>query len=66
MAGLPSADFHPDDSFMPEGLHLGDFLADIMMSVSPNQLELGLVGNNTTDILMRDVFDFGIEKDFDE
>ncbi|THY69553.1 hypothetical protein D6C86_02421 [Aureobasidium pullulans] len=65
MAGLPSADFHPDDSFMPEGLHLGDFLADIMMSVSPNQLELGLVGNNTTDILMRDVFDFGIEKDFD-
>jgi hypothetical protein len=65
LAELPTAEYHPDESFMPEGLHLGDFLADIMMSVSPNQLDLGPVRNNATDTLMRDVFDFGIEKDFD-
>lgn len=65
VAGLPSADFHHEESYIPDGVHLGDFLADIMMSVSPNQLDMGPVGSNSTDILMPDVFDFGIEKDFD-
>ncbi|KAG9570649.1 hypothetical protein KCU71_g1226, partial [Aureobasidium melanogenum] len=62
---LPSAEFHPDESFMPDGVNLGDFLADVMMSISPQQLEVGLNGGHNTDIPMRDVFDFGIEKDFD-
>ena len=64
-AGLPSADSHPHESFIPNAIPLGDFLADIMMSVSPAQLDMGPFGDKTADILMRDVFDFGIEEEFD-
>lgn len=62
---LPSVDFRPDESFMLDGVHLGDFLADVMTSVSPQQLDMGSIGGHNTDIPMRDVFDFGIENDFD-
>lgn len=65
VSGMPCADFNSHESFMPDGVHLGDFLADIMMSGSPAQFDLGSAGNSNTDDLMPDVFDFGIEEDFD-
>lgn len=65
VSGMPSADFNPHESFMHDGVQLGDFLADIMMSISPAQFDVGSAGNSNTDDLMPDVFNFGNEEDFD-
>lgn len=53
-----------DEQFNASGNLLGDFLATIMSPFSPVELGPGPPSNGTSDSLIRDVFDFGIDADF--